>query len=66
MKRQDEDIPRYLPAPGHDQPCLGEVSWISAPGTAAEVRFAGSFGTTLALGAPDAQEADCPGAATAT
>jgi hypothetical protein len=23
MKHQDEDIPRYLPAPGHDQPCLG-------------------------------------------
>jgi hypothetical protein len=23
MKSQDEDIPRYLPAPGHDQPCLG-------------------------------------------
>jgi hypothetical protein len=23
MKSQDEDIPRYLPAPGHDQPSLG-------------------------------------------
>ena len=29
----------------------GEVSWIPAPGTAAEVRFAGNFGTTLALDA---------------
>jgi hypothetical protein len=66
MKRQDEDILRYLPAPGHDQPCLGEVSWISTPGTAAEVRFAGSFGTTLALGALDARGADYPGTATAT
>ena len=44
----------------------GEVSWIPAPGTAAEVRFAGSFGTTLALGALDARETDCPGTATAT
>ena len=44
----------------------GEVSWISTPGTAAEVRFAGSFGTTLALKALDAQEADYPGTATAT
>jgi hypothetical protein len=55
MKSQDEDIPRYLPAPGHDQPCLGEVSRISTPGAAAEVRFADSFGTTLALGALDAR-----------
>jgi hypothetical protein len=23
MKSRDKDIPRYLPAPGHDQPCLG-------------------------------------------
>jgi hypothetical protein len=22
MKSQDEDVPRYLPAPGHNQPCL--------------------------------------------
>jgi hypothetical protein len=43
----------------------GEVSWISTPGTA-KVRFAGSFGTTLALGALDARGADCPGTATAT
>jgi hypothetical protein len=41
----------------------GEVSWIPAPGTAAEVRFAGSFGTTLAL---DARGADCPGTVTVT
>jgi hypothetical protein len=44
----------------------GEVSWISTPGTAAEVRFAGSFGTTLALNALDARGADCPGTVTAT
>jgi hypothetical protein len=36
----------------------GEVSWISTPGTVAEVRFAGSFGTT--------RGADCPGTATTT
>jgi hypothetical protein len=41
----------------------GEVSWISAPETAAEVRFAGNFGTTLAL---DARGADCPGTVTVT
>jgi hypothetical protein len=41
----------------------GKVSWISAPGTAAEVRFAGNFGTTLALGA---RGADCPGTVTVT
>jgi hypothetical protein len=35
----------------------GEVSWIPAPGTTAEVRFAGNFGTALAL---DARGADCP------
>ena len=44
----------------------GEVSRISTPGAATEVRFAGSFGTTLALGALDARGADCPGTATAT
>jgi hypothetical protein len=32
----------------------GEVSRTSTPGAAAEVRFAGSFGTTLALGALNA------------
>jgi hypothetical protein len=63
MESQDEDIPRYLPALGHDPPCLGEVSWISAPGTAAEVRFDSNFGTTLAL---DARGADCPGTVTVT
>ena len=36
----------------------GEVSWIPAPETAAEVHLAGNFGATLALGA---QGADCPG-----
>jgi hypothetical protein len=41
----------------------GEVSWIPAPGTAAEVRFAGNFGTTLAL---DTRGADCPGTVTVT
>jgi hypothetical protein len=41
----------------------GEVSWISAPETAAEVRFAGNFGATLAL---DARRADCPGAVAMT
>jgi hypothetical protein len=41
----------------------GEVSWIPAPGTAAEDRFAGNFGTTLAL---DARGADCPGTVTVT
>jgi hypothetical protein len=44
----------------------GEVSRISTPGAAAEVRFAGSFGTTLALGALNTREADCPGTATTT
>ena len=44
----------------------GEVSWIPAPETAAEVRFAGNFGTTFALNALDARGADCPGTATAT
>jgi hypothetical protein len=44
----------------------GEVSRISIPGATAEVRFAGSFGTTLALGALNAWGADCPGTATAT
>jgi hypothetical protein len=41
----------------------GEVSWIPAPETAAEVRFTGNFGTTLAL---DARGADCPGTVTVT
>jgi hypothetical protein len=41
----------------------GEVSWIPAPGTAAEDRIAGNFGTTLAL---DARGADCPGTVTVT
>jgi hypothetical protein len=41
----------------------GEVCWIPTPGTAAEVRFAGNFGTTLAL---DARGADCPGTITET
>jgi hypothetical protein len=41
----------------------GEVSWIPAPRTAAEVRFAGNFGATLAL---DTREADGPGAVTMT
>jgi hypothetical protein len=41
----------------------GEVSWIPAPKTAAEVRFAGIFGATLAV---DAREADCPGAVATT
>ena len=44
----------------------GEVSWISTPGTAAEVRFADNFGTTLALNALDARGADCPSTVTAT
>jgi hypothetical protein len=44
----------------------GEVSRISTPGAAVEVRFAGSFGTTLALGTLDARGADYPGTATAT
>jgi hypothetical protein len=41
----------------------GEVSWIPAPGTAVEVRFAGNFGTTLAL---DTRGADCLGTVTVT
>jgi hypothetical protein len=41
----------------------GEVSWISAPGTAAEVRFAGNFGAILAS---DTRGADCPGTVTMT
>jgi hypothetical protein len=64
MKSPDEDIPRYLPAPGHDQPCLG--GGLLDPGAAAEVRFAGSFSTTLALGALNDRGADCPVNATAT
>jgi hypothetical protein len=41
----------------------GEVSWIPAPKTAAEVRFAGIFGATLAV---DARGVDCPGAVAMT
>ena len=41
----------------------GEVSWIPAPKTAAEVRFAGIFGATLAV---DARGVDCPGAVAVT
>jgi hypothetical protein len=41
----------------------GEVSWIPAPGPAAEVRVAGNFGATLALGT---RGADCPGTVTMT
>jgi hypothetical protein len=44
----------------------GEVSQTSTPEGTAEVYLAASFGTTLALGAPDARETDCPGAATTT
>jgi hypothetical protein len=44
----------------------GEVSRTSTPGNAAEVRFAGGFGITLALGALDAWEAGCSGTATMT
>jgi hypothetical protein len=44
----------------------GEVSWISTPETAAEVRFAGNFGATLALNAMDARGADCSSTVTAT
>jgi hypothetical protein len=41
----------------------GEPSWVPAPGTAAEVRFTGTFGATLVL---DARGADCPGTAAMT
>jgi hypothetical protein len=41
----------------------GEPSWIPAPETAAEVCSAGTFGTTLAWGA---READSPGTAATT
>jgi hypothetical protein len=41
----------------------GEVSWIPAPKTVAEVRFAGIFGATLAV---DARGVDCPGAIAVT
>ena len=44
----------------------GEVSRISTPEGTAEVRLAGSFGATLALGALDARETDYPGTATTT
>jgi hypothetical protein len=41
----------------------GEVSRTSTPEGTAEVCLAASFGTILALGALDARETDCPGAA---
>ena len=41
----------------------GEPSWVPAPETTVEVRFAGTFGATLVLGA---READCPGTAAMT
>ena len=63
MGSQDEDIPRYSPTSGHYPSRLGEVSWIPAPKTATEVRFAGIFGATLAV---DAQGVDCPGAVAVT
>jgi hypothetical protein len=44
----------------------GEVSRTSTPEGTAEVCLAASFGTILALGALDARETDCPGAATTT
>jgi hypothetical protein len=66
MKSRDEDAPRYLPAPGHDQPCLRGGLLDLGPEAAAEVRFADCIGTTLASGASDAREAGCPGTTTAT
>jgi hypothetical protein len=44
----------------------GEVSRTSTPEGTAEVCLAASFGTILGLGAPDAQETDCPDAVTMT
>jgi hypothetical protein len=44
----------------------GEVSRTLTPKGTAEVCLAASFGTILALGALDAREMDCPGAATTT
>ena len=44
----------------------GEVSWLPLPGTTAEVRLTNSPGAALASDAPEAREADCPGAAMAT
>jgi hypothetical protein len=41
----------------------GEVSWIPAPKTAAEVRFAGIFSATLAV---DDRGVDCPGTVAVT
>jgi hypothetical protein len=41
----------------------GKPSWVPAPETAVEVRFAGTFGATLVL---DARGADCPGTAAMT
>jgi hypothetical protein len=66
MKSQDEDIPRYLPAPGHDQPCLGGGLSDLDPRSRHRGPLRRHFGTTLALGALDARGADCPGTATAT
>jgi hypothetical protein len=43
----------------------GEVSWLPLPGTTAEVRLTNSPGAALASNAPEAWEADCPGAAMA-
>jgi hypothetical protein len=63
MESQDEDIPRYLPAPGHDPPCLGGSLLDLGPRNRRKVRFADNFGTTLAL---DARGADCPGTVTVT
>jgi hypothetical protein len=44
----------------------GEVSRTSTPEGTAEVCLAAGFGTILALGALNARETDCPGAATTT
>jgi hypothetical protein len=64
MRSQDEDVPKYLPAPGHDQPRLRRgLSDLDPEGTT-EVRLAASFGTVLASGTLDARETDCPSAAT--
>jgi hypothetical protein len=60
MKSQDEDIPRYLPAPGHDQPSLGGGLSDLDPRGHRRGRFAGSFGTTLALGALNARGGGLP------
>jgi hypothetical protein len=44
----------------------GEESRTSTPEGTAGVRLAASFGAILTLGALDAQETDCPDAATMT